>query len=209
MASTHYFPFSIPEYTSYAGVVITSGAAVAALTLPAAMPVFCVGESTAELARQKGFNVVYVAEGYGNQLAVWLANNIPPCHLLHACGRHHQTGWYTILRQAGFTVTAKVVYAADYITQLPANVLKAVASANIIQVALFSPQQAKHWARLMQRHHLPITQTVRWQFFVLSPAVAAAAPSGGDIFVADSPSLQSLLELYRRSISHDTKNKLL
>lgn len=184
-------------------IVLTSRAAVRAVSLHpelarvTGLPVFAVGEATAEAARRAGFAEVRSADGDLHALARLIAAlPVPPRALLHLCGRERAGDLAALLADAGVTVETRVIYAAQEALRLPHDAVVALANGAIDGVLSFSPRSAETLVRsagvagvaeplLAARH------------FCLSEAVAEVVrkAGAGDVVVAAHPDQGSLLAL--------------
>lgn len=194
-------PARLPAAASLAAVLVTSGNAVAALP-PAyrAIRVLCVGDATAERARAAGFTQVLSAAGDAAALAEFVTRHQSPKDgtLLLASGRGQGHALAAALRQAGYRVARRVVYAA-----VPARNLTPAASAALragqVRAALFfSADTARHFIRLVHRAGLAETLAGVDAISIGQPAAVAleALPWRG-IRVAARPTQDEMLALLR------------
>lgn len=153
---------SLPPALHIGAVLVTSGNAVP--PLPEAyrtVPLFAVGNATAERARLAGFTQVTSADGDAKALAQQVRQFVNPAAgpLLLATGRHNGKPLASELRQAGYRVSRRVVYAAD-----PAPALTPEASAALLQervraALFFSAETARRFVALV--HARPIVAALR------------------------------------------------
>lgn len=132
-----------------AALIITSGQAVPAL--PASLhniPVFAVGDTTADKLRMAGFTRVESAQGDAEALArLVISRNVKGLHVL-AVGTRHGLKLTADLHKAGINVLRRRVYSVRRLPQLPAEVSAALAE-NYFDGALFySAETARAFTRL-------------------------------------------------------------
>ncbi|SFI94960.1 uroporphyrinogen-III synthase [Albimonas pacifica] len=164
------------------GMALTSAAAARAAPLVTepggealrALPCFCVGEATAEAAREAGFRDVRAADADAAALAALIAAEAPAgAEILHLRGRHGADDLYEALAAAGLRARQVVVYAMPAAQALPPEADAALAAGEARLVPVFSPRSAAILARLLApRHDLGRTVAV-----AISPA--AARPLAG------------------------------
>ena len=159
-------------FTSAAGV-----RAFAALGGASTRPALCVGEATAEAARQAGFTDVQSADGDGAALAAFIAATCDPAAgpLLHICGEHLAFDLAAALAPHGFSVERRVLYRARTADALPAALIAALSAAppNLDAVLFHSARGAAAFRALTQS--AAPSAFAALDAICLSSAVAAAA----------------------------------
>ncbi|PHY94451.1 uroporphyrinogen-III synthase [Acetobacter pomorum] len=136
-----------------AAILLTSGQAVSAVAHAAQqvkaldIPVYAVGDRTAQRARDAGFTHVKSADGDARALVVLLqTHQQPQCGSLLLCSGAGQgvelAAW---CRQAGFKVVRRVVYAAKPIQHINAQTSAAIQAAKVAVVLFFSAESAASW----------------------------------------------------------------
>lgn len=135
-----------------------------------------VGESTANLARQKGFTDVAAAGGTAPQLAALAIARFRPDAgpLVHLTGEVVAGDIGGTVARAGFTYRRVALYRAEAAPALAQNVAVALADDAVDAALFFSPRTARIFAELvraagLERH---LSDSVA---FCLSDAVAEAA----------------------------------
>lgn len=152
-----------------------------------ALPVYAVGETTAEAARQAGFTIA--AQGQGGLQAV--LGQLDPAHrrLLRLTGADR----IALTLPAGVTMTERVVYASQ--AQPMPDALVALLREPAI-VALHSAEAAHHFAAECVRTGL---HRASLRLCALGPRIAAAAGDGwGEVAVAADTTDRALLALARQ-----------
>lgn len=172
-----------PDLTGVAALAFTSRngvAAFAALTGARDLPVFTVGDATAEAARAAGFDPVRSAGGDLTDLARLLAAERPRNGVVLVPGAREPAGDLAALTAAGPRIRSLAVYEAVE-TGLPAP-------AAFDAVLVHSPRAARTVAAMEVVGSSPVA--------AISAAAAAPFGSGGpaDIRIAATPTETALLE---------------
>jgi uroporphyrinogen-III synthase len=150
-------PVRLPAPEQVGAILVTSGNALAALPPDYhEISMFAVGDATAERARAAGFGRVASAAGDAEALAKLVAGSRLPSagSLLLATGRGQGKSLAGALRQAGFAVIRRVVYAAEPARRLPGTVVAALRAGDIDAALFFSPETASHFVRLVRQADL-------------------------------------------------------
>ncbi|MET0380356.1 MAG: uroporphyrinogen-III synthase [Methyloceanibacter sp.] len=185
------------------GVVVTSRNALRALAahpdLGAALrlPLYAVGEATAEAASELGFADVVAGPGTAAALARLIAREVAPERgpLVHLAGETLAFDLAAALGAHGFTVRKAVLYRAVPAEALPPEAVALIASGRPKGVVLMSPRTAQTFAALIAKHGL-VTQAKSLVCYCLSETVAdAVAPLGCEIRVAARPREEDILAL--------------
>ena len=165
------------------------------------LPVYAVGDATAQAAADQGFGTVRSAAGDVEDLGRLIVETCDPTAgpLLHVAGSVTAGDLAGHLRAAGFDLRRDVLYDARTAEALDERVAAALAAGEIDLALFFSPRTAATFVTLVQAAGLAdACRTVA--ALCLSPAVAAAV-SGLDwerVAVADAPNQESLLALLDR-----------
>ncbi len=192
--------WTVPELQPQA-VLVTSANAVTAMagsSLPRDIPVYAVGDRTAEQAVLAGFTQVESAAGDARALLELVSRR---CNnglgaLLYLTGEAVAGNLAAQLNNAGFWVETRIVYRASATEALPDHVKQALLAGEITGVMLYSPRSAAIFSRLLGT--IPATIQVRAQLslFCLSEAIAQAAGSGWRrVTISPKPDEDSLIEI--------------
>lgn len=161
-------------------IVLTSANAVPALKIWAqerpelyALPLITTGKSTAQAARNAGFETVFPIEGPAPEAFKAVPDHLGedafsvlyPCALKTA---HHAA---KLAQKNGFRCTAIPVYATQPVKSLPNKLHAAWLSGTLDAVLLYSPRTAEAFAQLVS--HLPKHPPI---LGCLSEAIAKALP---------------------------------
>lgn len=178
-------------------MLITSANAVAALPESfRSIPVFAVGDATAERARAAGFAAVESAGRDAVALATLVAARCDPAGapLLLASGLGQGMPLLRDLRAAGFLVRRRVAYAAAPAEALPATIQTALRGGEVAAALFFSPATARRCVTLLRQGRIPVHAVD-----ALAISEAAAVPLSllpwRHIRVASNPNQDALLAL--------------
>lgn len=164
------------------------------------MPVFAVGEATADAARQAGFVDVAVAGGDVESLANLIAQSKRQMPILHLAGTDRAGDLVAALGARGVEARRQVIYDAAPIAEMaPAAQAALLGEPSDCAVGLFSPRSAQLFlAQTATAGAMTALSQVRLLAF--SPAVAAAAGNArwGAVLIAEQPTLPALASLIRR-----------
>jgi uroporphyrinogen-III synthase len=163
-----------------------------------ALPLFAVGQATAEEARKLGFETVVTGAGTVHELVAHVVSVADPANglLLHLAGDRLAGDLKDELEEQGFRVLQPVVYRTKAVAAFSEDTLEQLATGEIDGVILLSPRTATIYAGLMAKHGL--TSIARELLhFCLSEAVANGLARLGTlpIEIADAPRLEEVLAL--------------
>ena len=159
-------------------IVLTSAAAVTSLAAATRSYrlLACVGEATAQAAREAGLEPDLVGPAQGEAMARLILHATaawaPGWRLVHVTGDRPHTAWYAAFAAAGVQVTTLTAYTTVYRTSLPEPQARGLQTGEIAAVLLFSAQSAQTFVKLYQA--LAPCQAPPPALVCLSPAVAAA-----------------------------------
>ena len=191
-------PVRLGDPAGVRAVLLTSGNALPALgAVWHPVPVLAVGDATAARARAAGFATVESAGRDAAALAGLVAARCRPGDvLLLPTARGEGLALARTLRDAGFVVRRRAVYAALPQARLPAEAVAALAAGTVRAALFFSPGAAGGFARLL-RGAVPASCLAAVEALALSPAVAAplAPLPWRRLRVADRPTQDALLTL--------------
>jgi uroporphyrinogen-III synthase len=160
------------------------------------LPVFAVGDRTAQAMRMLGCANVISAGGNAGDLATIVAAHLnPPARLLYLAGEQRSGDLGGELRAKGFTVEIVAIYRAATVDILPPEAAAALAH-GIDGVLHFSRRSAEAYVEAARAAHL-LESALRPAHFCLSAQVAAPLQEAGGrlVRVARAPAEAALLEL--------------
>lgn len=166
-----------------------------------AIPLFAVGQGTAEIARDFGFERIAIGPGSVSGFAAAIAGTLDPADglILHLAGDVLAGDLAGELQELGFRVLQPVVYRMKAAEALSEGTREAIGEGAIEGVVLMSPRTARIYAGLIKHHGLA-DAAAEVVHVCLSDAVARGLAPLGDvpIEVADTPTLNAILELIER-----------
>jgi uroporphyrinogen-III synthase len=184
-------------------LIVTSRNALRALShhpaLDAArkLPLFTVGGTTAEAARELGFAAVMQGPGTGAGLAELIAGRAEPSggRLVHLAGETLAFDLKSALEAHGINVSQPVLYRTVQANELPAEALSLIRAGKLDGVILMSPRTAKTYLALLERYGV-VTRGKRLVCYCISKAVAEVlTPLGFRVRVAAHPREEDVLAL--------------
>jgi len=160
------------------------------------VPVFTVGDRTAQAVRDVGFTVVTSAGGNVNDLADLVAAHLnPPARLLYLTGEDRSGDLAGTLRAQGFVVDMVVVYRAVVAETLPAEFATAL-TRGIDGVLHYSRRSAEAYVNAARGAGL-LASALKLIHFCLSAQAAEPLVHAGatDIRIAPRPAETDLIGL--------------
>lgn len=174
-----YYPVSLtPEQmTCYHGILLTSrhGARALATLGDATLPLFSVGDATAEAASfYKGAH--HVAKGSVASLAKEIQRVFQnkKVTLLHLCGHHTHPSMKTL--QSYGVIKQQCVYEARAVGYIPMDVQNLLKSHLVKSVVFFSPRSVTLFVDVMRKYAIEYSSLLA---FCLSPSIAHEAKGKG------------------------------
>jgi uroporphyrinogen-III synthase len=166
----------LPAAKSVQAVLVASGNALPGLARRyRRLPLLAVGDATAARAREAGFTQVHSAGADATALAALAERSCDSAGapLLLAAGRGQSLGLATALRERGFRVIRRAVYASVPVTTLPSAAANAAQSGRLRAILFFSAETARQFARLLTRAGLRETVAGVDACAIGAPAAAA------------------------------------
>lgn len=197
-------PEAIDDLDGVAAIIATSRNALRALSQSpylhdaVAIPLFVVGQGTAEVARDLGFERIAIGPSSVNGFAAAIAGTLDPADglIVHLAGDVLAGDLAGELQELGFRVLQPVVYRMKAAETLSEGAREAIGEGAIDGVVLMSPRTARIYAGLIKRHGLA-DAAAEMVHICLSDAVARGLAPLDDvpIEVAEKPTLNAILEL--------------
>lgn len=192
----------IPELGGpYQGLIFTSrnGAkAFARLFGIPDLPCFCVGDRTADIARELGFRPVYSANGNSQDLIALITQHCPVSEgpLFRAAGDYEDDPLTTELTAQSYQIDSRILYQAVPVTRLQRSTVMTIAKGFLDGVTFFSPAAAHHFKELITLENLD-DSCKRMQAFCISEATAAQLDglNWKQIHITPHPSQDALLQM--------------
>lgn len=188
---------SLPDPARVDAVVIASPRAAA---LPPAWHqrrLLAVGSASAAAARSSGFAAIDDAEGDAAALIALARARLPSgARLLLAAGRGQGAGLAAGLREAGFRVTRRAVYAATPLSALPEAARAALTEDRLHAALFFSAETARCFARTVRRAGLAGRLAGIIAISIGAPAaMALEGLAWRDMRIAARPNQEAMLAL--------------
>lgn len=206
----HLVPLNPPPIAGiFDGLIVTSRNALhAGVQLPEqllAKPVFCVGDRTAEAARNAGFRNIVVGEGDAPALVDAIAARMPAgARLLYFAGEPHREAIEADLAGLGYRLETCITYRMARADGLTGEAVDAFRSGTLTAILHFSAESARDCLDLAESARLA-TEAARALHFCLSQRVAEAVGIRGiapaHIHIAERPDQTSLLALLRTHLT--------
>ena len=197
-----FFDVLAPELENFKALIFTSRNGVRAFGRVSAqrdIPVFAVGDSTAQFARESGFQQVRSADGNVESLVALIAETIKPTSgpLLHVAGSVTAGDLSGELQRLGYEIIRKVMYESRMSDELSTRTIQMIRNGAVDCVALFSPRTACTFARLAE--HSGILERCR-EMSVMCLSTAVAVPVNGipwrHVLIASEPTFEALMQLF-------------
>jgi uroporphyrinogen-III synthase len=188
---------NLPPASEVQAILVTSSHALPPLAEHlTGLPLFAVGDATAERARHQGFSRVRSADGNAVALAELARHHLDPAGapVLLAVGAGQGQRLAEALAAQGFTVLLRPVYAAEPVSRLPETATAFLAEKCDGWVLFFSTETANCFRRLV----IPsATRFSRLRLAAISNGVALTVRDlpWGDIRVAMKPTETAVLAL--------------
>jgi uroporphyrinogen-III synthase len=194
--------FAAPDLSQVDALAFTSAAGVESFLgglnrpAPTGLPVYAVGDATADAAREAGFMQVHSADGAGVDLARLMLAQLPSgTRVLHPVAQTPALDLSAVLREGGLRAQGLAVYQSLPAQALPQAAASALGQGSVAVVLIHSPAAARALVPLLDPAQAP-----RLSLAALSPN--CAAPLAGFAFaaraVASAPKESSLFEALER-----------
>ena len=171
------------------------------------LPIFAVGDATADAARNAGFDKVESARGDAEALAMLVMEKLKPADgaLLHAGGRTIAGDLAGQLGEAGYEVRRVELYSALPAPALSIETIEALKAGGLDLVLFFSPRTAGTFVRLVQEAGVA-DRCAQVTALCLSAQVAEAARAVGwrRVEIADRPEQPAMIALVDRWLETGT-----
>jgi uroporphyrinogen-III synthase len=199
---------------AYGAVIVTSANALRAiagqpgLSRLTDLPLFAVGERTAEAARATGFRNVISADGDATALRDLMLSSVraktlkKACTLLYLAGADLAHDLAGELGERGFNVITQTTYRMAPILSLPRDVRDAFAANRVEAVLHYSRRSARAFLEAARAGAVEISALAIPQC-CLSEAVASIVRDAGapQVMVARTPDEKALFEALDRALS--------
>ncbi len=192
------------DLTGVAALAFTSANAVrvfAALEARRDLPVFAVGDATAETAKQAGFPDVQSAAGDVDALSSLIGDAKPAGTVLTPGGIERAGDLAEGLGQMGIAARTLAIYETPAVEALPAKAAAALEAGEVDAVLLHSPRAARVLAELAAPFDLSSVTAAGLSSACLQPVRALGFAA---LAQADRPSEDALLEALFAALGNST-----
>lgn len=197
----HFFEGANLDFSNVQAILITSANGVRAICQRSNdfnLPVYCVGDSSAQAARHAGFENVFSANGDVADLAELISSNLNPNEgrLLHPAASKLAGDLGGLLRVRGFHYQREILYEAKALESLNSSIINQTKCNEIKEISFFSPRSSRIFLKLLKRAEIE-KELIECRAYCLSSAVAKHLEhiQGVEIKISDRPTRQSLLKL--------------
>ena len=161
------------------------------------LQVYAVGEKTASVAQECGFEAIYAGDGWGLHLGRHVAAAMPTgSHVLYLTGKIRRPDFEAQLSAAGIQLTVAETYDTRPVaySDLHLNTLLEAAGAEVI--LLYSAVAAKQFVALNEQAQGAFIRSAKY-IFCLSQRIAAELPEdcSARVQISETPDEDALLRL--------------
>ena len=194
----------------YAAVIVTSANALRAVEAQLAgsglldLPLFAVGDRTAAAAREAGFGTVVSAGGDAGDLRdlVQKAKRLRARPLLYLAGADLSHDLAGELSEHGFTVVTQTTYRMAASSDLPSDVLDAIADNRVEAVLHYSARSATAFIGAVRAAGVEISALALPQCCISATVAATLRDAGASrVTVASTPDENSLFQAVDRALA--------
>jgi uroporphyrinogen-III synthase len=193
----------------FAGVIVTSANALRAVEAELApltqLPLFAVGEHTAEEARRLGFREIIVAEGDADKLRERVRKALKgkrkARRLLYLAGADLSRDLAGDLTEDGFEVVTRTTYRMVVLSSLSAETREAFAANEVEAVLHYSQRSARAFLEAARADGVEISALAVPQCCISANVAAVLREAGAErVLAADSPDENALLGALERAL---------
>lgn len=163
------------------------------------IPLYVVGDKTAELASSFGFSKILSASGTSRELIQLILSKADPQEgiLWHLSGARVKVDIVGILQAAGFEAMRRIIYDMESATELPSSLVTKLQNQLISHILFFSPHTTHIFVNLLKRNNLEMA-TSQITALCLSESVAKSACilTWEKLWISPKPTAQDLMEYF-------------
>lgn len=191
--------FPCPPLDSPQALIITSKNAIRSLQENnnlKSLPLYAVGEKTAEFAREKGFTNTHNVSGDSQDLYRFILQKASPTagDLLYLSGEVVKGGLVKDLTLAGFTVKRHIVYKLEAAKKLPSALIQSFDRKEISHVLFFSPHTTSLFIDLLKKERLEGMASEMTSLCLSRDVLKVALGIGWrEVWVSPRPTLASII----------------
>ncbi|HWD14905.1 uroporphyrinogen-III synthase [Pseudochrobactrum sp. sp1633] len=160
------------------------------------LQLYAVGEKTASVARDAGFETIYAGDGWGLHLGRHVASVMPAgSHVLYLTGKIRRPDFEAQLSAAGINLTVAETYDTRPVTYNDAELSRIADEVSAEVILLYSAVAARQFVALDKQAQGAFIQGAKF-IFCLSQRIAAELPAcSAQICISDTPDEDALLRL--------------
>lgn len=163
------------------------------------IPLYAVGDKTAELAKQSGFLKVLSASGTSSELLRLISKTAHPHKgiLWHLSGREVKGDIVESLKVAGFEAQRQIVYEIKDVTDLPPSLCAALTNHTFSHVIFCSPRTTNIFVTLLKKQKLEKV-SCQMRALCLSQEVGKKASSLNwkKLWISPRPNMNALMRYF-------------
>jgi len=191
--------FSLPPLENPQGLIITSKNALRALEDQEefkCLPLYVVGDETAQFAKSIGFKTVLSASGTSQELLSLILRKASPNKglLWHLSGDVIRENIVDVLQTKGFHAKRHIVYRLKEVDELPLSLIDDLQHQKISHVLFFSPRTTEVFINLLEKSGLEITTSFMTSLCLSQNVVEKALRlDWKKVWVSPQPTLQDMI----------------
>ena len=187
---------------SFDAVAVTSANALRHINSDLLAPyrhlqLYAVGEKTASVARDAGFETIYAGDGWGLHLGRHVAAGMPTgSHVLYLTGKIRRPDFEAQLSAAGINLTVAETYDTHPVTYSDAELNRIADTGRAEVILLYSAVAARQFVALDKQAKGAFIQNAKY-IFCLSQRIAAELPDNwnAQVRISETPDEDALLRL--------------
>lgn len=161
------------------------------------LQVYAVGDKTASVAKECGFEAIYAGDGWGLHLGRHVAARVPAgSHILYLTGKIRRPDFEAQLSAAGIQLTVAETYDTCPVSYSDAELSRILAAGHSDVILLYSAVAAKQFVALNDQAQGAFIRHAKY-IFCLSQRIAAELPEdcSARVQISETPDEDALLRL--------------
>lgn len=161
------------------------------------LQVYAVGEKTASVAKECGFEAIYAGDGWGLHLGRHVAAAMPAgCHVLYLTGKIRRPDFEAQLSAADIQLTVAETYDTRPVAYSDAELSRISDAGHSDVILLYSAVAAKQFVALNEQAQGAFIRSAKY-IFCLSQRIAAELPAdcSARVQISETPDEDALLHL--------------
>lgn len=163
------------------------------------MAVYCVGQTSAQHAKNAGFENIEIVENDAESLAQVLTASTNSGAYLYPCAEYVSFDFSSYLQRAGFSCEKWQIYSNRLLTPSKQEIAEAIATTN--SVFLYSKRTARHFFEVVHSNSEEFDLS-NHHFIAISQNVAGCIPRNlqTNTYIAEKKSEQSMMDCYEKNV---------